>query len=629
MHASNSLPSHHRPWLPPIVLLLLMLMSGSATCQAATQDGGQALIDLGSAASEQRISASSTEVTFMRRVDAQGAQIEVAIKPGQDGYPGIAIKPEGAAWDLSAFGYVEARVVNTSAKRMSMCLRVDNDGDWQKNPWNGEVAYLEPGATGTVTVIFGFSWGKPAYALDPTKVTRAMLFAGKSDAAQSFRVESIRAGGSAGESPKPQDGLMLGSGRTLDATKQLERRGGAEATMAASSVRVSLPKAAAEAGVLLRPAVRPWDLRDHTQISIRARNSGKSPLALRARAECVGGASEWVSPPRPVAAGEEVELIIPFASGTAWNGEPGSGSQFSSDAVTGVAILATASDADRELMVEVVRAGVPAQKLPEWLGKRPPVDGAWKQTLDEDFDGKAIDDKRWSVIGDNFWDKQSHFSVDNTIVGGGMAKLRFEKKRGHANDDPAKPETDYTTGFLTSFGKWTQRYGYFEARMKLPSAPGLWPAFWTMPDRGASDGIWWKRQRTQDGGMEHDIMEYLTRYGPNRYNIALHWDGYEKDHKMVGTDRNYVLPDKDGFIVTGMLWEPGKLTFYGNGAVLATWANPRVSDVPAYILFTHVSGGWGGNDLTGERLPDDFVVDWVRCWQRDDLAALPAKPLAP
>ena len=47
----------------------------------------------------------------------------------------------------------------------------------------------------------------------------------------------------------------------------------------------------------------------------------------------------------------------------------------------------------------------------------------------------------------------------------------------------------------------------------------------------------------------------------------------------------------------------------------------RVASVPAYILFTAVSGGWGGNDLTGEGLPDDLVIDYVRAWQRSDLQA--------
>ena len=247
--------------------------------------------------------------------------------------------------------------------------------------------------------------------------------------------------------------------------------------------------------------------------------------------------------------------------------------------------------------------------------------GNWTQTLSEDFAGGTLDQTKWSLYYPNYWDKRAHFSKDNVILGEGALRLRFEKKRGHAEDDPAKPETDWATGFLTSVGKWRQQYGYFECRMKLPHAPGLWSAFWMMPDRGPDAGG--ERENTANGGMEFDVLEYLTRYGPYRYNIAWHWDGYGKDHKSTGTDRVYFQPDKDGFVTAGLLWEPGKITLYANGAAVAQWADPRVSSVPEYILFTAVSGGWGGNDLTGEGLPDDFVLDYVRAWQRADWAQPP------
>ena len=51
-------------------------------------------------------------------------------------------------------------------------------------------------------------------------------------------------------------------------------------------------------------------------------------------------------------------------------------------------------------------------------------------------------------------------------------------------------------------------------------------------------------------------MEHLTRWGPYRYNIAMHWDGYGKEHKSTGSDRIYVQPDADGFIAAGLLGSP-------------------------------------------------------------------------
>src|SRR6202000_2127452 len=105
-------------------------------------------------------------------------------------------------------------------------------------------------------------------------------------------------------------------------------------------------------------------------------------------------------------------------------------------------------------------------------------------------------------------DQRTHWSKDDVIVhGDGGITIRYEKKTGNQNDVPAGKQTDYAAGYLDSFGKWTQRYGYFECRMKLPTAPGLWPAFWLMPDRG--EGVA-HRNSTYFGGMEFDILEHLT-----------------------------------------------------------------------------------------------------------------------
>ena len=85
------------------------------------------------------------------------------------------VKPDGPAWDLSAFGHVEARVTNTGTLRSSINLRVDNEGDWTTNPWNAEALWLGPGETGTVLVRFGYSFGSRWLRLNPKRPAGAGL----------------------------------------------------------------------------------------------------------------------------------------------------------------------------------------------------------------------------------------------------------------------------------------------------------------------------------------------------------------------------------------------------------------------------------------------------------------------
>jgi len=558
------------------------------------------------------------------------AGIDVAIQPGTEDYPGIKIAPDDKSWDLAPYGHIEALVVNTGAKPLSISLRVDDNGDWRDNPWDAESLYLQPGAVGTVKVIFGYSYGlKPGYRLKSNAVTELLLFAGKSVDQQSFRVESIKAAGVAGEMPpvdpdavrtKPVDDRLLATKITL-ATQ------GASATSSQSGIKVLFSASAREQSVSIKPAIGRWDLRDDMQVRIHVQNSGHTPITPRARVESDGGASDWVDV-NTLSPGTHADIIVPFAGATtAQIGKEGTGSRITSDSISAVTIAATNPEQGATLEVGSLRADSPNITLPSWLGKRPPIDGAWVKTLDDEFDGATLNRSLWRVDGPNYWDKQSHWSKDEVVLDKGAVALVSEKKRGFNDDNPAEKETAYAAGYLHTYNLWAQRYGYFEARMKLPRAPGLWPAFWLMPDRGPSAGDQGKRQDTGNGGMEFDIMEHLTRWGPHRYNIAMHYDGYGKDHKSVGSDKIYVQPDKNGYITCGLLWTPGLAVYYCNGKEVLRWENARISNVPEILMFTLPQGGWDNSPVDDTLLPDRFVIDYVRVWQRKDLASAADRPV--
>jgi hypothetical protein len=168
--------------------------------------------------------------------DPAAPGLVVTFRPGKAAYPGVGLKPAGAkAWDLSGFGHVEARVVNTGTTIASISLRVDNDGDWHAAPWNTESIRLKPQEAGTVKVIFGYQYGhKPGYALKAKEVVGLVLFTDKSDTACSFRIESLVAGGPAGEKPpidpasvriKSERGVLLGPSVKIDLKSQVEAHG--------------------------------------------------------------------------------------------------------------------------------------------------------------------------------------------------------------------------------------------------------------------------------------------------------------------------------------------------------------------------------------------------------------------
>ena len=121
--------------------------------------------------------------------------------------------------------------------------------------------------------------------------------------------------------------------------------------------------------------------------------------------------------------------------------------------------------------------------------------------------------------------------------------------------------------------------------------------------------------------------------GQNKCNIAVHWDGYGKEHKSWG--RKIDAPKLDeGFHIFGLLWTPEEYVFFYDGKEVFRTAEGGVCQVPLYIKVTTEIGEWAG-DIAKAKLPDDFIVDWVKVWNRAaDPAAgktdtAPEQPKAP
>ncbi len=652
-----------------ICYAFFLVLAAVARVEAQSGVAPQVLFDPSSPeAATQALIESGKEEQVSSSLDKSG--LTVTIKAGPIGYPGIVIKPAGGApWNLGAYGHVEARVTNTGDKRIELNLRLDNEGDWTKNPWNDESKTIDPGQTRTIRVYFGYSFGfRPAYQLNSGAVSQLLFFTGKVSEDISFRIDSIQGAGWVGEKigvdpdrvgVKPPGGVILDAGTAIQPEGQITAVGGAKGSVGADGKSLQIDfNGAQDQSVTFRPAQAQWNLNEQLEVRVKLKNIGQTPVTPSARVESENGPTNVVAAGAPLAPGEEAEIVIPFAARVPWKflhgttAEPGTGTPFVSNHATGVTLLSDKTDGAKSLLVTSIVADNPPLVLPDWLGQKPPVDGDWVQTLNENFDGNAINLHLWNVHATNWYDKRMHFSKDDVIVQDGLLRLRLEKKTGYQNDDPTPDrefhgaysgaQTDYAAGNLDTGGKWTQRYGYFEIREKQPTANCCWPGFWLMPDRGLafakahgwkSDGgnpsLPWDnvqsggvlRGTTGDGGMEFDITESQSSWGIDRFNIACHWDGYGKGSSAFGTSNNYVQADKDGFIVVGMLWTPGSLVVYGNGQEIFRWENPRVSNQQEFLILQNQIGGWDNDPVDDAQLPADFVVDYLRVWQRKDLAS--------
>lgn len=562
--------------------------------------------------------ANGSDVEFKSTPDG----LEIKCAPGKNAYPGVELLP-ASPWNLAAFNRIEADITNLGDANLTVCLRADNEGDWQLNPWNGDKATIPAGKRGTVKVFFGYSWGNEAYKLDPSKIIKLLLYIDQPKQEARFRLDTLRPAGKTGELPpgfqkkiRPIDGVLLNLGKI-----QIEPHD-AKAVVTSGAVQITFPADSKNKwpGVLFKPPESvTWNLSDFSQVEFAVSNPGAKPVRVFCRVDnaWANGTRNCTVADATLAPGAKQTITVPFVTDKVWDGAvKDSGLSFASDNVVALLVFTEKPAEDATVVLESVNASLgPSPTLPDWLGKRPPMPGNWKVTFEDDFNGTTLDTNRWTLPAKpvkSIWDQQSVDAASNAYVEDGCMKIRFEKPA-----TPPMPGRKYLTCVVRTLNKFAQRYGYFESRMKLPTTMGMWPAFWMMPDRGRDTKPDWLRNHTGQGAMEVDIMEHLVRFGPFRYNIAMHWDGYQKDHKSIGTENIYFQPDKDGYVTSGLLWEPGKMTFYCNGRVVGVWQNARVSNVPAYLKYTMPMGGWGTHGYVDEsKLPAYFLIDYVRVWQK-------------
>lgn len=239
------------------------------------------------------------------------------------------------------------------------------------------------------------------------------------------------------------------------------------------------------------------------------------------------------------------------------------------------------------------------------------ADTVWKQTLDESFNGPALDPKIWNIETGKRRDAMNSTEAV-AIKDGKLVITTFTDDKGVTH-----------CGFVTTRRKFFVTQGKAVARCRFTVQPGTQVAFWAQsPTYGKSGGS----EKAADDGVEIDIMETtgLMRGG---YQYALHWGPYRSPAKRASSMK-FPEPVGGEWHDYGVEWDASGYRFTLDGKPVATDTKCPGSKVPEFLLLTSESNikGWNGERPAAgygskAQSANRFEIDWVKAWERVPPAA--------
>jgi beta-glucanase (GH16 family) len=246
---------------------------------------------------------------------------------------------------------------------------------------------------------------------------------------------------------------------------------------------------------------------------------------------------------------------------------------------------------------------------------------SWVLFWSDEFNGtngSGVDTSKWvaETGGDGWGNKELEYYTarpQNAYMQDGNLVIKAAREKFAGPDGVMR---DFTSARLKTLGKFSQTYGRFEARIKIPRGQGLWPAFWMLGDD--IDKVGWP------ACGEIDIMENIGKEPGTIYG-SIHGPGFVG---AAGLGAAYKLPEgkqfADDFHLFAVEWEPDTIRFYVDDQIYSTRTRAEMKpdwkwpfDHPFFLLLNVAVGGdWPGNPDASSLFPQMMLVDYVRVYRR-------------
>lgn len=257
----------------------------------------------------------------------------------------------------------------------------------------------------------------------------------------------------------------------------------------------------------------------------------------------------------------------------------------------------------------------------------PFITGGYQLVWSDEFDSDGRPNPKNWVFEQGFVrnNEDQWYEESNAVCRNGMLYItgREDIKRNpryvRGSTDPKERKfIEFTSSSLATKGlhRWTM--GRFVMRAKIPHGEGMWPAFWTVGENGE-----WP------SSGEIDIMEYYRDQllanvvSGSKQRWKGNWDSSRTSVARLGGSKWL-----DKFHVWRMDWDTESIRLYVDDRLLnetklaetnnpnPMWGPKNPFHHPHHIIVNLALGGDNGGDMEKAKLPAEYIIDYVRVYQR-------------
>ncbi|HEY0306618.1 MAG TPA: glycoside hydrolase family 16 protein [Acidobacteriaceae bacterium] len=235
-------------------------------------------------------------------------------------------------------------------------------------------------------------------------------------------------------------------------------------------------------------------------------------------------------------------------------------------------------------------------------------------TFTEDFNQGYLDQTKWS----NSYVNTSTFDTDRPLwtsdafdfLPGGGIRLRADNRPTTVPANHPGLNKLYTAGAITTYGSFSQAYGYFEVKARLPKGSGMFPAFWFLaqnvgiypPEIDVFEGQGADPTYQDENWFWKNPTTGATADAPNAYSGGPDWTA--------------------AYHTYGLAWMPGQLIFYIDGLAHYTQNSANVTAEPMYIILDADIGIFNHGTIVGtSQFPGYLDVLYVHAYQFQGMPA--------